>query len=499
MRSLSLSAGLSTLLSCPAWAAKWDIVPTLAVVETYTDNLSLTPDAVKQSEWVTQVIPGISIAATGARLKFNATYAPEVTYFARGHDDNEVFHRGSALGVAELARQLLFLEAGARVDQYNISPQEALTSSNINTTGNRDTVANYYASPYLRRDLGSDIRAEARYTYSVVNSHDSPELLNSEADRINLLLGNGPAYRLFTWDLAYHKENIRYDETQQDTDIEVSAARARYQVTYTVAVTAQVGYEYYKRGDVVPASEGKSWSAGLDWTPSPRTRLAVSKGERFYGDSYVLDFNHRTRLTTWGANYSHTVTTARSEFFIPATTSTAGYLNTLFTSQFPDPVARQKAVEDFIARTGLPPSLNSPINFFTTQLFLAKRWQVSTGYLGVKNVLIANVFNEYREGLAGELVLPGAPNATKQTGVSGVWNWRMTGQNTLNLTGAYSRVETPFNGQLDHLTYVTLNLTRQFQPKLSGSLGYRLQQNDSNVSGASYTENAAFASIQMRF
>jgi len=32
------------------------------------------------------------------------------------------------------------------------------------------------------------------------------------------------------------------------------------------------------------------------------------------------------------------------------------------------------AVEEFIARTGLPPSLNAPIDVFATQLFLVKRW-----------------------------------------------------------------------------------------------------------------------------
>jgi uncharacterized protein (PEP-CTERM system associated) len=70
---------------------------------------------------------------------------------------------------------------------------------------------------------------------------------------------------------------------------------------------------------------------------------------------------------------------------------------------------------------------------------------------------------------------------------------------TWNLRGAYSRVETPFTGQIDHLTYVGAGLTRQFQPKFSGTLGYRRQENDSNFSASSYTENAGFASLQMRF
>ena len=44
-----------------------------------------------------------------------------------------------------------------------------------------------------------------------------------------------------------------------------------------------------------------------------------------------------------------------------------------------------------------------------------------------------------------------------------------------------------------------MGLTRQFQPRLSGSLNYRLQQNDSNFVGSDYTENAVFATLRMRF
>ena len=489
---------LFTLLACPAWAARWDIVPTLSVAETYTDNVFLAQDASKESDWVTQVIPGISIKATGARLRFDLNYAPEATYYARGQADNQVFNRGNALGVAELAKQFLFVEAGGSVNQYDVSPRGPITTSNINVTGNRATVANYFASPYVRR-FGADIQAEARFTYSVVKSNDTPELLNSTADRINLRLANGPAYKLLTWDLDYSRERIRYDETLQDTDTELITAKARRLITYTVGLTAQVGYERYERGVIVPESEGGSWSAGLDWTPSPRTRLAAAGGQRFYGEYYLFDFKHRTRLTTWGASYSQDVTTTRSEFFIPVTTSTAGYLDNLFSSRFPDPVERQKVVQEFIARTGLPAGLDSPVNFFTTQLFLAKRWQASTGFLGVRNVLIANVFSENREILAGDLILPNAPNATKQTGTSLVWNWRMTAQTAWNLNGAYSRIETPFTGQTDRVTYIGMVLTRQFEPGLSGTLGYRRQQNDSNFGASSYTENAGFASLQMRF
>jgi uncharacterized protein (PEP-CTERM system associated) len=501
MRCLRRSAVLFAVLACPGvWAARWDIVPTLSVVESYSDNIGLTDDASKQSDWVTTAIPGIRINATGARLRFNLNYAPEIVYWAHTRDDIEVFNKGSIFGVAELAKEFLFIEGGAGVNQYDISPLGPLTTSNINLTGNRATVANYFASPYVRSSAGSQVQAEARYTYSLSKSSDEPQLTDSVGNAINLRLASGAAYKVFTWNLSYHKEDIEYTGTQQDQDtrIEVSSAGVRRMITYTIALTAQGGYDYYKRGALVPASEGWAWNLGMDWTPSPRTRLAAAGGERFYGNYYNLEFTHRTRLTTWGAGYNQTVTTTRSEFFIPSTTSTAAYLDTLFSAQITDPVARQKAVENFIARTGLPPSLSAPVNFFTTQLFVAKRWQASVGILGVRNVVIANVFNEDRDGLAGDLVLPNSPNATNQTGTSLTWNWRMTPKNALNASGAYIRVETPFIGQVDRYSYAGLSLTRQFQPKLTGALGYRGQQNNPEL-GSGYTENVGYASIQMRF
>ena len=497
---MRLVAVFAALFSCPALAATWDIVPELSVRETYTDNVALVPDATKQSAWVTQVIPGISITATGARLKFNATYAPEFTYYdyAQGQHDSRVFQRGSATANAEVLEKFLFVDAGAKVDQVNVAPQGPIALANIYTTGNLATVKTLFASPYVRHDFGSAVQAVARYTYSAMNTDNNTALPNSVSDRANLRLQSGPAYRLFTWNLEYAWENIDY-EIGPDTAIEVVKADARQLITPTIDLLAQVGYEYYRSGISALPSEGPSWSAGWDWRPSQRTHLTATAGQRFYGNTFFLDFAHATRLTTWGAGYSQNVTTTRTDMFSPSTTSTIGYLDTLFSSRFPDKDARQNEVEQFIARTGIPAGLNTPINFFSPQVLLAKTWQGSAGILGVNNVIIGNVFSRTTEGLSGDQVLPMAPDASIQSGTSLLWNWRMTSRTAWNMIAAYTRIETPSTGKIDNLTNVGMGLTRQFQPRLSGSLSYRHQQNESTAVGAEYKENAAIASIRMRF
>lgn len=477
------------------------MTPSLKLAETYTDNVFLSPEGSRRSDWITQVTPGISVTANTPRLRLDAFYAPEIVYHAQTERQDKVFHRGNAVGTLELADELLFLEAGARVDQYDISLQGPLTTSNVNITGNRATAATGYVSPYLRRDIGSAARAEARFTYSAWESdEDQPTLPDNTARRVDLRLTNGPAYRLLTWDVAYGAEAIKYD-TQQETTSEVLTANARRSITSTVGLLLQAGYERYDTG-LPEAIEEPRYSAGLDWTPTPRTRLAATAGQRLGDETYSFEFRHRTRLTSWNVTYAEDVTTSREQFFVPATQSTGGALDQMFRAQFPDPVARQKAVQEFIARMGLPPNLGAPVNFFSDQLFLQKRWLASVGLHGVRNTLVATGFWELRELLGGTAPSVGdfaASESIRTSGGSLAWALRLTARSTWNLQAGYTRSQFLDSGQVDDFVYLQAGLTRQFQRRVSGSLYYRLQDKDSTQSGAEYRENAGIASLLVTF
>jgi uncharacterized protein (PEP-CTERM system associated) len=499
----ALPAATLALLAGPVRAAKWDVVPTLTVAESYTDNVFLAPDPLRQSDWVTQVIPGISITAKGARLRFDAKYAPEILYYANTTREDTVFHRGNAAGTLEIAKELLFLEGGAGINQYDISLQGPLTTSNVNITGNRATAATAYVSPYLLRDFGSTVRAEARYTYSAWKSDEEQKgvLPDNDAQRVVLRLASGPAFRLLTWGVAYSGESIKY-ETHQETTSEVLTASARYLVTSTVGLLAQAGYERYDTG--APAAlEGPRWSAGFEWAPTRRTRLAASAGQRLEDETYSLEFRHRSGRTTWSATYAEDVTTSRSEFFLPATASTAGTLDQAFLSQYPDPVEREKAVQEFIARTGLPPSLSAPVNFFSDQLFRQNRWLASVGLQGVRNTVVANAFWQLRKELVGGTNLPVDDFSTSESirtaGGGLAWSLRLTARNTWNLDAGYTRNEFLDSGHVDEFTYLRAGFTRQLQRRVSGSLHYRLQKQDGAQGGTQYRENAGIAVLRMTF
>lgn len=478
----------------------WEIVPTLSVEETYTDNVRLRPAGSERGDWVTQVRPGVSVIGNGARARFTATYAAGILYRAN-EETREIHHFLDAKGDAELVRQLLYIDARASVSQQNISLLGPQADSNVNATGNRTTVRTFLVSPYLRRDFGSDAQGELRLTYSSVDTSAVTSSADSDSNRIDMRLASGPAFKLLTWNVAYSNERVKY-ASGQDIDTERIAAGARRLITPNLGLTANVGYEDNNYITTGPALDGAFWSVGPEWTPTPRTRLAATAGRRFDQPNYSLDFSHRTRLTTWRVNYSEDVTTQRQQLLIPTNVDTAGYLDTLFLSRIPDPAARQQAVQAFITQTGLPPSLIVPLNFFTSTPFVLKRWQASFGIQGVRNTVLTNLFVETREATAGGQ--PGAgdfaasPDA-KQTGASLVWNLRLTANAASNVSVGYTRNEFPGLSREDDLKFIRLSLTRQFQPKVSGSLTYRRLENDSNQPGAGYTENAVSASLSMRF
>jgi uncharacterized protein (PEP-CTERM system associated) len=483
-----------------------EVVPSLSVRETYTDNISLANDTSKLGDWVTLVIPAISLVTTGAQSRFRVDYRPEFVYYAQGNGDNNVFQRGNADAKIELAKQLLFVEANARVDQQPLSLLAPAPTSNIYASKNRATVTSFLINPYLLHDFGSAMRGEARLIYTAFNTDNpSPGILSdNEGTRAHLRLASGPAYKQLVWELAYKTESIKYDSPQRETLTEVFTATSRLLMTPTVGLIGQAGYESYDSGIPGSLSEGSRWAAGLAWTPTLRTRLAATGGERFFGKTYNFDFRHRTRFTAWSAGYIEDITTSRTEYFNPASNITANYLDPLFVSQQSNPEARQKDVEEYMVKAGLPSTLDAPTNFFSDQLFLVKRWLASAALVGVRNVVVANAFQESRDVLFAGAIRPGigdfaASNSVRQTGGSLAWGWRFSLQSTWNVGSGYSHNEFLDSGRVDHVAYLRMGLARQFQPRLAGTIFYRRQQNDSTQSVFSYTENSVTAAVQARF
>lgn len=480
---------------------KLKVQPTLTFDQTYTDNLTLRPSGAAKSDWVTSVRPGVSVSGVGGRVRVNATYTAELLQRAQ-EGTGSVRHQLAGSANAELVQRLLFIDANTSVSQQNVSLLGPQAESNINNTGNRTSVTTTRVSPYLRRDFGSDAQGEARFTFSTVGTSSSTgAAADSQANRIDLRLSSGPAFSRTTWNLAYMRENIDYTGRPATTSEKITAGGRRL-ITPNIGVLGTLGHESNNFSIGGSAPQAFFWSLGPEWTPTPRTRLAATIGQRVFGSSRSLDFSHRTRLTVWNASYSEDISSTRSQALIPTAVDTASIVDALFLSRVPDPAVRQQVVQAYIAQNGLPQNTTVPLNFLTNQNFLIKQLRASVGIQGVRNTVIASGFTSTREAETSGLPATGdfaLSSTTKQTGASLTWSLKMTSQTSTNLSLGYTLNEFPATRREDELKHFRFGVNHQFSPRTSGTVNYRRAVSESNQVGAGYTENVVAALINIRF
>ncbi|HZM43941.1 MAG TPA: TIGR03016 family PEP-CTERM system-associated outer membrane protein [Burkholderiales bacterium] len=516
IRFLPSASVLPSLLVGPvACAAEFELRPTLTVGQYYTDNVSLAPRGLEQSDWVTMVTPGLIFNYNGAKLKFFAALSADVIY--RGNDSSvevEPRYTGGTVGSMEIVDRLLYLDTDSTVSQQGTSAFGRQALNNVNTTDDRATVLTTRVSPYLRYFFGTDASAEVRYSYTIVQgdaatggsaggSAAASRGANSGGNRVDVHLASGPAYKRTTWTTHYYYDRVNYD-LARDTTAQSITGGLRHLITPFVGLLANVGYEDNNYISTTTTPTGAFWSAGFDWNPSPRTQLAATTGRRYYGPSHSFLFSHRTRLTVWNVRYSESISSYRQQLLAPVGNSTADYLNTLNLTRIPDPVARQQAVNDFIQTSGLPPTLFAPVTFFTNQFYLDKTWSASVGLQGPRHTFFVNFFETSRESQAAGLPDPGgdfsSASTVKQTGGGVVWTWRLTAVDSSTMSAGYNRSETPGPVSREEiLKYLRVTYVHQFSPKMSGSINMHRLDNDSTSAGGSYLENQISAQLQMRF
>jgi uncharacterized protein (PEP-CTERM system associated) len=482
------------------------IQPSLTVSEVFSDNVSLAAAGAAKSEWTTRIRPLVTVTETGPRLRLNATYSPDLLYRAN-QGNTDVSHFLSVLGSAELLQRLLYVDVRTGISQQNVSLIGSQADSNLNTTGNRTNVKTYSISPYLRHDFGYDASGELRFTHDGVSyGGNSNTTSASTSNRINAQLASGPSFQLFTWGLALSKAHLEYTQTGQKIDSQSISATAGRLIAPNLRLNATGGYE----DSGYPATNGRAvkgafWSLGPKWTPSPRTTISASLGHKYYGASKSFNLEHRSSLTTWEANYSENVTTARSTALgsgsLGLSAATIAAIDADVQLRFPnDPAGREAERQRQLI---LNASLTQPVNFLTDSLFLEKRLQVTVGIRGVRNTVIASAFTSNRDAFSATASTSGdfaRSQNTKQGGASLTWASRLTQTLAANTTLGITRNSLGLSTGVNRLTFLRFGLTEQFGPRLNGSLLLSRQKNDSTiVGGTSYTENSVSATLGLRY
>ncbi|SFN78852.1 uncharacterized protein, PEP-CTERM system associated [Nitrosospira briensis] len=501
---------VALLLSSYSNAAEWKVLPRLRVLETYSDNLRMTRNDNGSGDLITQINPGLSVSSVARRFSLDADYTMNNLIYAEASNFNRIRHQLNATATTELIEDLFFVDGRARIRQQNVSLLGPQSFDNVNVTGNRADVRTFSVSPYLRHRFQNFASAELRYTRSLVTSNAN-SLFNSSGDSFSGGLNSGTAFQTLSWGVNYSNQMVHFDRNDRTVEMERTIANLGYRITPQFGLTASGGYERNSFISIRGNPSSPTWTVGFFWNPSERTSIVANAGQRFFGDTYFVLANHRTRMTVWDVSYSEDITTFNQQAQAGAPINLAGSLGQLLGAQNPT-FSPGLIQENSGALLGLGASgaFFDPNNFFTNRLFLQKRFQASVAMNGTRNTLVFRVFNMTRKAFSPESVdvgIVGAENLallnhTRQSGANAMWSYRLSNLTRANVNFGYSRFSFLGHDREDDFMLSSISLTRQFPQilrNLNGMIMVRHNERDSNRPGGNYRENAALASLSISF
>ncbi len=529
-RLAPLAAAAMLLAALPAQAqSPWQITPTLLVSEIWTDNVNLTEDAFAHSELITQVSPGITVVKRGPRLTVDATAQLHAFAYLHGSDRRDLAepgivgqnfnpantqktYRGSLRG--EVLRDLFFIDASASRGQQSISSFGPRASNDLYSNRNRTEIDSWSISPYLMHRFGNVAQGMLRYTRDSVGGGNALGFRGTGGDTLLATLTSGTGFRTVGWGVTYLKQELGGAQ-YGDSSTENLSTNLRYILNPRLSLLANAGYDRYRYEGLGDGDQGANWSLGFAWSPSLRTNVQATLGRHFYGTTGTLSAVHRSRHTTWNISYDDLVTTSRQQFLLPSTFDTAGLLNSMFATAYPDPVERQRVVAAYIAANGLPPALNDSINYLSNRFLRQKSLRASMGYRKGLSNAIFSVYANNRNALSNEqsdsALLGNQQNNindnVRQLGFDASYTYRLTSRSNLTAGYDFNQSESRSDVYQDQQRTMRVGVSRRFGDLIGAVDLRRRTGNVGRFSGivggvddrATYTEHAMVATLSMKF
>lgn len=493
------------IVSPPAVAEAWRFQPSISGTAGYSDNINLAPKGQEKSDFYAIVAPRFRLVGDAARLKTVIDYQLQTYYYASSGTSNRPSHSLAATARFEAIKDFFFVDGLASISQASISPLGAAPVANGTVNANRTETRTFSLSPYVRGVIArADIEYLFRYSQAWTDTASSA-LSNSQSREWIAHLNSAPSR--VGWNFDYSR---RYTDFSGRPSFSAETLRFRpyYQADPALRVYGSFGRE--SNNYATANQSGTIYGAGADYQPNGRLVVNLLWEERFFGPSYSARISNRTPLSAWHIGYSRTSTSFPEQSLIIPTTA-AQLVDAAFVSRFPDPVARQAAVQQFLQQNGIPANLSTPLTFFTNSIFLIDRVDGSFVLTGARNTLALAAFWSKSNSLSETtgLTLPDAFNVGTsfvQRGASVTFSHRLTP--FLSMTSTVSRTHTTSTSSSSAAAGGTsestqdlaqLQLIQTFSPRTNGSLGVRVQRFDTDIASTSFREKAVFGTVEHRF
>jgi uncharacterized protein (PEP-CTERM system associated) len=463
----------------------------VTVTETWTDNVRLSTTG--ESELITEVRPGIRVDINKARLKGFFDYALSGFAYANSTSANRNVNSLSSNLILEAIDNTLFLEASGSVAEQSASAfgSQSIDSTSINA--NRTEVSTYRLAPSLKGQLVNFGTYSAQYARSVTST-GANGASNSATNELTLNLKGDVGTSRLGWTADFTSQDVSFS-AGRSTENSRALVGLVYAITPLLEVSAGVGNESQNFTSTSKESNAVS-GLGLSWRPREATKLSAIVLRHSYGDTYTLNFDHRTGRTAW--QFSDTKATTLTPN-LQGSSSAYDLYYAQFAATEPDPVARAQLVNSYLQTYGIAPGSSGYTGFVSSSLALQHRRQLSFALLGKRDTItfIATQSDSTRLDALTNAIddFTTSPNVHQQ-GWSGNFAHRLTPDYSFGVLISQISSSGTLSNQSTDLRNVNLSLTGKFGKKSTATLGVR--KVESTNSATPYSETALTATINLQ-
>lgn len=470
------------------------VTPRVTVTETWTDNVRL--NNIGQTERITEVSPGLHVDVNKARVKGFFDYALSGIAYANSSSANRSVNALSSNLQLEAIDGTLFFDASGSISQQAASAFGAQLVDNTTLNSNRTEVSTYRISPSMKGHLGDVATYSARYSRSITSNGASGASDNATNELNVGFKGDFGAKRL-SWVADIKNQEVSYSAGRTTESGAVLLGLA-FAVTPRFNVSANTGVESNNFTSLNKESQTLN-GAGLAWTPLGSTKLSASLLHHSYGDTYNLNFDHRTARTVWSFSDSKSVSQSPNTQGAGSRGSAYDLYYAQFASTEPDPVARAQLVNAYLQTYGISPSATVNTGFTTASVALEHRQQLSFALLGVRRTItfIASQSESTRLDTVTTAIDDfNASPTVRQQAFSCNFAHRLTPDYSLGLLLSQIKTSGSLSTQSLNVRSVNLNLTGKVSKKTTASIG--LRKVDAESSTAPYSESAVTARVNLQ-
>ena len=477
----------------PATAAVLNIQPSLVVNEIYSDNINLDSSN-EQNEYVTQVIPSVSIDRQGGRLDMNVDYAWENIFYAQESWRNTTYNRLRADASAEVAKENLFIDASSSIRQQVINNQNRLVLDNINNAS-RTEIRTYSIGPRLRNHLGNVADTEVYLQSGKVDFSNTNQFSDSDILRVGASIESGRRFNAIRWNAQYMLDETRRSSGDRTKLESIEGSLEGRLVEYLswringgfinddLRSSRSVNRGYHLSAGAVwkptanltmDASYGyNSKNANIEYMPTRRTSLRIGYLNRDVGsnpgDRWSLLFRHFTRHHAWDITYAEDTTNLQQLEFISS------------------------ASPSLINVGGSLIDRNSLIFPQSDEDFVRKILQSSLTLRRAKSTLQLRVGGERRD-------FQKTDKRDKYIGGNAQWDWRMSARSSLSINGGYLSRHFGVDQVDDVNWYAGMALNRDLSEQARGQIAYRhIERDNSDDAAGDYQENRINMGVSIVF